>query len=153
MTLDDRDFSHLPPEFSSAVRMLSWLSPPSRNHGRIHFSNISVSRGHLHPLTHGNFIIIKANTPTYFQSCLLPFFGSALLPACHMDSCEVIGECFVYIYWVCLVTLEASKGFRSPGTGVIDSCEPPCGYWESNSGLLEEQPVLLTACWAISPVP
>ena len=24
-------------------------------------------------------------------------------------------------------------------------CEPPCGCWDLNSGLLEEQPVLLTA--------
>ena len=33
----------------------------------------------------------------------------------------------------------------SPGTGVIDSCEPPCGYGELNPGPLEEQSVLLTA--------
>jgi hypothetical protein len=26
---------------------------------------------------------------------------------------------------------------------IIDGCEPPCGCWEFNSGLLEEQPVLL----------
>ena len=26
----------------------------------------------------------------------------------------------------------------------IDSCEPPCGCWELNSGSLEDQPVLLT---------
>jgi hypothetical protein len=31
---------------------------------------------------------------------------------------------------------------RSPGTGVIDSCEWPCGCWELNFGPLEEQPVL-----------
>jgi hypothetical protein len=28
---------------------------------------------------------------------------------------------------------------------VTDGCEPPCGYWELNSGPLEEQSVLLTA--------
>ena len=28
---------------------------------------------------------------------------------------------------------------------ITDSCEPPCGYWELNSELLEEQPVLLSA--------
>ena len=32
----------------------------------------------------------------------------------------------------------------SPGTGVTDRCELPCGCWELNPGLLEEQPVLLT---------
>jgi hypothetical protein len=28
---------------------------------------------------------------------------------------------------------------------IIDSCKPPCGCWELNSGPLEEQLVLLTA--------
>jgi hypothetical protein len=29
---------------------------------------------------------------------------------------------------------------------IVDGCDPPCGYWESNSRPpLEEQPVLLTA--------
>ena len=27
---------------------------------------------------------------------------------------------------------------------ITDGCEPPCGCWELNSRLLEEQPVLLT---------
>lgn len=38
--------------------------------------------------------------------------------------------------------LERSVG--SPGTGVIDSCKLPHGYQESNSGPIEEHPVLLT---------
>jgi hypothetical protein len=29
--------------------------------------------------------------------------------------------------------------------GVTDGCELPCGCWELNPGLLEEQPVLLAA--------
>ena len=28
---------------------------------------------------------------------------------------------------------------------ITDGCEPPCGYWELNSGPLEEQSVLLIA--------
>ena len=28
---------------------------------------------------------------------------------------------------------------------IADGCEPPCGYWELNSGPLKEQSVLLTA--------
>ena len=28
---------------------------------------------------------------------------------------------------------------------ITDGCEPPCGCWESNSGPLEEQAMLLTA--------
>ena len=27
---------------------------------------------------------------------------------------------------------------------IADGCEPPCGSWELNSGLLKEQSVLLT---------
>ena len=34
-------------------------------------------------------------------------------------------------------------GIRSPETGITDRCELPHGYWELNSGPLEEQPVLL----------
>ena len=37
---------------------------------------------------------------------------------------------------------EEGTGF--PRTGVTNGCEPPRGYWESNPGPLEEQPVLLT---------
>ena len=37
------------------------------------------------------------------------------------------------------------EGIRSPGTGVTDDYEPPCGCWESNLGPLEEHPVFLTA--------
>jgi hypothetical protein len=30
-------------------------------------------------------------------------------------------------------------------------CEPPCGYWDLNSGPLEEQSVLLTAERSLQP--
>lgn len=33
------------------------------------------------------------------------------------------------------------EGIRSPGTGVTDRCEMPCGWWEFNLGSLEEQPL------------
>ncbi|KAL6067169.1 hypothetical protein STEG23_015995 [Scotinomys teguina] len=33
----------------------------------------------------------------------------------------------------------------SPGIGITDSCDPPCGCQELDPGPLEEQPVLLTA--------
>ena len=39
---------------------------------------------------------------------------------------------------------RSEEGVGSPRTGVIDGCEPPCRCQELNSGLLEEQPVLLT---------
>jgi hypothetical protein len=33
-----------------------------------------------------------------------------------------------------------------------DSCEPPCGCWELNSGPLEEQSVFLTSEPSLQPV-
>ena len=36
---------------------------------------------------------------------------------------------------------------------IIDSCEPPCGYWEWNSEPLKEQPVLLTTEPSICSAP
>lgn len=36
------------------------------------------------------------------------------------------------------------EGVRFPGTGIADSCKLPHGCWDLNSGLLEEQLVLLT---------
>lgn len=51
---------------------------------------------------------------------------------------------------MCILTLPACMwGVRSPGFGVTDSYELPCGCWELNPGPLEERPVL--NCWAISP--
>ena len=35
---------------------------------------------------------------------------------------------------------------------ITDGCEPPCGYWELNSGPLEEQSVLLTAEPSLQPL-
>ena len=49
------------------------------------------------------------------------------------------------------VSWRAEVGFRSPRSGVVDSCEPPCGYWELNPGSLQEQ-VLLTTEPSISSV-
>jgi hypothetical protein len=40
---------------------------------------------------------------------------------------------------------------RFPATGVTDSCELPCGFWELNLGPLEEQSVLLTAEPSLQP--
>jgi hypothetical protein len=39
----------------------------------------------------------------------------------------------------------------SPRTRVTDSCELPCGCWELNLGLLEEQPVHLTIEPSLQP--
>ena len=34
------------------------------------------------------------------------------------------------------------EGVRIPGTGVIDSCEPPCGCWDLNTGPPEHSVLL-----------
>jgi hypothetical protein len=33
-------------------------------------------------------------------------------------------------HYVCLIPLRSEEGIGSPGTGVIDGCESPCGCWE-----------------------
>jgi hypothetical protein len=49
------------------------------------------------------------------------------------------------IHHVCAMPSEARRGCLSPGTGVANSCELPCGWQELNPGPLQEQVVLLTA--------
>ena len=39
---------------------------------------------------------------------------------------------FFFVFFLC-------DGVISPGTGVIDNCEPPYGCWGLNSGPLLEQ--------------
>lgn len=46
---------------------------------------------------------------------------------------------------------RSEKSIRSPGTGVTDGCEPPCGCCESNLCPLEEQQMLLTPKPALQP--
>ena len=41
--------------------------------------------------------------------------------------------------------LRSPEDVRSPETGVTDGCEPPCEYWEPNSGPLQKQQVFLAA--------
>jgi hypothetical protein len=47
-----------------------------------------------------------------------------------------------------LVCLTHQKGALDPFT---DVCEPPCGLWELNSGLLEGQSVFLIAEPSLQP--
>ena len=48
--------------------------------------------------------------------------------------------------------MYACEGVGFPETGIIDSCELPCVYWELNAGPLEEQPVLLTPELYLQPI-
>lgn len=43
------------------------------------------------------------------------------------------------------------EGIGSPGTGITEGCKMPCGCSESNLGLLEKQPVFLTAWPSLQP--
>lgn len=54
-------------------------------------------------------------------------------------------ECFIYvhIYLCALCPWRTEEGTRSPGNGVKQGCEQPCGCWESNLYHPEEQPALL----------
>jgi hypothetical protein len=42
------------------------------------------------------------------------------------------------------MNVEVRRGCGSPGIGVSDSCEPPCGYWELSLGPPQGQQVPLT---------
>lgn len=57
---------------------------------------------------------------------------------------------YVCMSCACLVPAEAGRGIRFLGLMLLDSCEPPCRWWEWNPCSLEGQSVLLAV---ISPVP
>lgn len=42
--------------------------------------------------------------------------------------CLYLIDCFAFMY-VC-VPVETRRGTGTPGAGVLDGREPPCGYWE-----------------------
>ena len=61
--------------------------------------------------------------------------------------CVCVKCALVFGLQVCLC-----ESVGSPGTGVTDSCELPCGYWELNLGPLEEQLEFLTAEPSLQPL-
>ena len=50
------------------------------------------------------------------------------------------------------ITHGGHKEVSGPLAGGIDGCELPCGRWESNLGLQEEQPVRLAAEPSLTPL-
>lgn len=44
-------------------------------------------------------------------------------------------------FFACPTCVPVACGGASPRTEIAGSCEPPCGWWESNLGSLEEQSV------------
>lgn len=65
--------------------------------------------------------------------------------------CMCFAYMYVYIPHVCLVPQRPDEGVRSPETGATDGFKRTCGCWESNLGLLWEQPVLIIAEWFLQP--
>jgi hypothetical protein len=79
---------------------------------------------------------LELRNPPASASRVLVLKTYATMPGCVL----------VFCLHVCLF-----EGVIFPGTGVIDSCEQPCGCWDLNLGPLEEQPVLLTAKSSLQP--
>ena len=64
----------------------------------------------------------------------------------------VLSDCVsVYNVHVCHPQ-RLEEGVRSVSISIIDGCELPCGCWDLNPGLLEEQPVLLTSEPTLQPL-
>ena len=57
---------------------------------------------------------------------------------------SVLLECMLEHHILGVPMKDRGGGIRAPGTAVSGFCELPCGCWEPNLGLLQEQPVLLT---------
>jgi hypothetical protein len=59
----------------------------------------------------------------------------------------------MYLFILCMCALSVCIPARQKRVSdpITDGCEPPCGFWELNSGPLEEQTVLLTAEPALQP--
>lgn len=63
---------------------------------------------------------------------------------CMLFVCDVCG-----VLPACLCT---TGGIGYFGTEATDVCEPPCGSWDSNLGLLEEQPLFLNIELSLQPL-
>lgn len=49
------------------------------------------------------------------------------------------------VHYVIQYLLRPEEDFSSPGIGVPEGGEPPCGWWKSNKGPQEELSVLVIA--------
>lgn len=59
----------------------------------------------------------------------------------------------VCVPYACLVPMKVKRGHQTHWNWNFTWLEPPCGSWELNHSPPQEQPVLLTALWAISAAP
>lgn len=46
---------------------------------------------------------------------------------------------FVYVLHVCRIPWKSEEDIKCHGTRVRGNCEPPCGFWEPNPGILQDQ--------------
>lgn len=58
-------------------------------------------------------------------------------------------DLFILCIWVHCPCLHTHQ--KRASDTITDGCEPPCGFWELNSGPLEEQSVLLTTESSLQP--
>lgn len=65
------------------------------------------------------------------------------MSVCVLHVCQCTA-CMSVLH-VCLVFMRARRGPCVPQSEVTDGVEPLCGHWESNTGPLREQTLLLTA--------
>lgn len=100
-------------------------------------------RKNLHP---SSFILCRLPVIRYWFSWLC----TAFLTWEHGISIQFLKRCFftfmcmevsarMCVHYVDTVSMKAGRRHHVPWT-----CEPPCGYRESNLDLLKEQPLLLT---------
>lgn len=78
-----------------------------------------------------------------FLSGLVVDWGPASSRSSQVDF-SVFYFIYFYVMYVGDLTLCLREVVRSHETGVIDSCEPPCGCWELHPHPQEDQLVLLT---------
>lgn len=65
----------------------------------------------------------------------------------------ILPTCMPVHHMHAVPTQARRGGIRSSGTGVNDSCEPPCEYWEQNLSLLKKQPMLEITDSSLQPHP
>jgi hypothetical protein len=90
--------------------------------------------------------------PVIVCNCMLtgPVMVIILLyVTCYTMMC--ILKNYLYILWIQVHCSYLQIHQKRASDPITDGCEPPCGCWELNSGLLEEQSVLLTAEPSLQP--
>lgn len=74
---------------------------------------------------------------------IITFIFTPLSKNFYFMCMNVLFAHYVFLLHVCLVRVEVRRGHRSPGTRVMEGCEPHAGgFWESNLCPLQEQACL-----------